>query len=207
MTSVDPCADLRERLTRTEINAALYASLAATEGGRDISEQVGCSADPGYRLIRVDDRLNAIGSNEFEIALVDDARSVVAYYDKVTLVSIPETDNRLAACNQVWRSTDINHSIVLRDISQKVLFGYIAQHYDILLAEGDVLSGGKFYWHRQVSRAIERRFHVSVHDHTAQGFRSISTQRELNDILDQVWLAEDPKPLLALVSTFPLISQ
>ncbi|AVF57467.1 hypothetical protein JRG49_01630 [Pseudomonas fulva] len=207
MTFTEPCADLRGRLTHTANNSALYASLVAAQGWRDISEQVGYSADPGYRLIRVDDRLSAVGSNEFEIALVDDVRSAVAYYDKVTLVSIPEAGNRLAARNQIWRSADVNHILPLREITQKVLFGYIAQLYNLILAEGDMPSGGRFYWHRQVSRAIEAGFYVYVYESTTGGFRSISTQHALNDLLDQIWSADKPEPFLALVSTFALISQ
>nr|WP_314492529.1 hypothetical protein [uncultured Pseudomonas sp.] len=202
--AAEPGAALRERLTRTVENAAFYAALTSAHGVREISELVGYSAEPRYRLIRVDHRLNLIGDNDFEIALVDDAHSSVAYYNKVTLVRIPEADERIAARDAVWRSASNRHSLALRDISQKVLFGHIAQHYDILLTEGDLSGGGKFYWHRHVSRAIEGGLHVSVYQQAARVFRLISTQSALNDIQDQAWSGASPEPRVVLVSILPL---
>lgn len=192
---------LSEPYARTADNTALYAALTKAEGVLEIGEQAGC-AEPGYRLIRIDDRLNSVGS--IEIALVDDAQSSVAYYDRVTLVSMPEIASRPVARNQVWRSASKRHSLALRDISQKVLFGYIAQRYDLLLAEGEVFGGGKFYWHRQVSRAIEAGLIVCVYEPVEQAFRSVSTQRALDDIQDHAWSKASPEPLLALVSILPL---
>lgn len=91
------CAAVSWPFTRTADNAALYAALTTAEGVREISEQ-GCT-EPGYRLIRVDDRLKTVGYSEFEIALVNDAQLSVAYYDKVTLVRMTETGSRHAARN------------------------------------------------------------------------------------------------------------
>ncbi|AIZ32950.1 hypothetical protein [Pseudomonas parafulva] len=198
---------LSERLTRKADNAALYTALTGTDGLREIGEELGYSAENGYRLIRVDRQLNSIGGEEFEIALVDDAQSSVAYYIKVTLALIPQPTNRNTAHNRVWRSASHRHSSALRDISQSVLFGYIAQQYDIVLTEGDVSGGGKFYWHRQMSRAIEGGFFVSVYDQIAQAFRPVLTQRALSDIQDKAWSTADHEPLIALVSTVPLSSQ
>ena len=200
----EPGAPLWERLTRTADNAAFYAALTSVHGGCELSELVGYSAETGYRLIRVDHRLNMIDNDGFEIALVDDVHSSVAYYNQVTLVRIPEAGDRRAARNMVWRSASNRHSLALRDISQKVLFGHIAQHHDILIAEGDFSGGGKFYWHRQVSRAIEGGLHVSVYQQAARSFRLISTQRALNDIQDQAWSGASPEPLVALVSILSL---
>ncbi|HDS1816156.1 TPA: hypothetical protein QEM96_000778 [Pseudomonas putida] len=198
---------LSERLTRTADNAALYTALTGADGMRVIGEQLEYSAETGYRLIRVDRHLNSIDGDEFEIALIDDAQSSVAYYIKVTLALSPQPTNRNTAYYRVWRSASHRHSLALRDISQKVLFGYIAQHYDIFLTEGDVSGGGRFYWHRQISRAIEGGFYVSIYDQTAQAFRPVLTQRALSDIQDQTWSTADHEPLIALVSTVPLSSQ
>ncbi|MGO0630941.1 hypothetical protein ACTORR_13050 [Pseudomonas sp. SAR267] len=200
-SATEQCTAVPEPFARTADNTALYAALTKAEGVLEISEQAGC-AEPGYRLIRIDDRLKSVGG--IEIALVDDAQSSVAYYDKVTLVSMPETGSRPVARNQVWRSASKRHSLALRDISQKVLFGYIARRYDLLLTEGEVFGGGTFYWHRQVSRAIEAGLVVSVYEPVEQAFRSVSTQRALEEIQDHAWSKTSPEPLLALVSTLPL---
>lgn len=199
--ATEQCTAVSESFARTADNTALYAALTKADGVLEISEQAGC-AEPGYRLIRIDDRLKSVGG--IEIALVDDAQLSVAYYDKVTLVSMPETGSRPVARNQVWRSASKRHSLALRDISQKVLFGYIAQRYDLLLTEGEVIGGGKFYCLRQVSRAIEMGLSVSVYEQATQAFRSVSTQRALDEIQDHAWSKANPEPLIALVSILPL---
>ncbi|MFG0548310.1 hypothetical protein ACF8FG_24340 [Pseudomonas sp. YQ_6] len=199
--------ELTARLTRTADNVALYTALTGANSVREIGQLLGYSAETGYRLIRVDRHLNSISGDEFEIALVDDAQSSVAYYIKVTLALIPQPTNRNTAYNRVWRSASHSHSSALRDISQNVLFGYIAQRYDIVLTEGDVSGGGKFYWQRQISRAIEGGFFVSIYDQTAQAFRPVLTQRALSDIQDKAWSTANHEPLIALVSTVPMSSQ
>lgn len=202
--AIDQCAAEWKSLARTAENFALYAALTGAEEMRDISELAGYVAQPGYRLIRVDDRLKTLGDTEFEIALIDDAQSSVAYYVKAAIVCIPETGNRPAVRNRVWRSASNRHSLALRDISQKVFFGYIAQHYDLLLADGEIFGSGKYYWHRQVSRAIEAGLNVSVYVQAAQRFLPVATQCALNDIQDQAWSRTNPEPLLALVSIIPI---
>lgn len=63
------------RLTRKADNAALYFALTEADRAHEIGEQMGYSAESGYRLICIDHDLNSIGGDEFEIALVDDAQS------------------------------------------------------------------------------------------------------------------------------------
>lgn len=155
---------------------------------------------PGYRLVRVDDRLNKVGGNEFEIALVDDASALVAYYAKVTVVDFPCSGNRPVARCQIWRSADMRHAQALLDISQRVLFGYIIRHYDVHLDEAEITGGGRFYWHRQVSRAIYEGLHVYLYDPISQELRLMHTQHALNEIEDQAWSGNNQKTLQALIS-------
>jgi len=200
-------ASLPQLLTRTADNSSFYAALTGADRISDIGERADYSAPPGYRLVRVDHRMHEGNSNEFEIALLDDAEGSVAFYAKATLLSIPEVSERKVARHQIWRSTSMRHSLALREISRAVLFGYILRHYDLLLAEDAVTGDGKFYWHRQVSRAIALGFHVYAYDLATQALRSISTQCELNDVHDLTWSITSPVPLHALISTYSLVSQ
>lgn len=194
-------------LTRTAENAAFYAMLTGADGVRDISENSGYCDEPKYRLIRVDRQLDTAGDNEFEIALVDDAEEAVAYYDKVTLLHFPKVSSRYVARSQVWRSAAMRHSLLLRDVSLKVLFRYLVQEYDLLLTEDAVKGDGKFYWHRQVSRAIALGLYAYTYEEATQSLRPIPTQRVLNDIQDLAWSGADQGPLQALISMSPLASQ
>lgn len=197
-------ASLSGLLTRTADNSAFYAALTTAGGVSDIGETAGYSAEPSYRLIRVDRQLDSDSVNEFEIALVNDVELSVIYYAKVAVIHIPEVSNRNIAKHQVWRSASMCHSEALRDISQKVLLGYIAQRYELLLAEDAVWGDGKFYWHRQVSRALELGYHVFSYDGISHTLRPIPTQRALSDLQDQAWSSAGPDSLRALISILPL---
>lgn len=188
-------------LARTADNSAFYAVLTAADGVCDISEMAGLRADPRYRLVRVDHRLGTAVEHGFEIALVDDIDSAVAYYDRVTLVRVPRITSHKVARNLIWRSASRRHSIALRDISQTVLFNYIVHKYDILLSADTMTDGGNFYWHRQVSRAIEKGLHVYVYDSMTLVLTPIPTQGALNDLQDKAWAGANQEALRAIIST------
>ncbi|MFT4453406.1 hypothetical protein [Pseudomonas sp. RTCS2] len=187
-------------LARTADNSAFYTALTAADGVSEINEMAGFRVDPRYRWIRVDQRLGT--ANEFEIALVDDMDLSVAYYDKVTLRRGTRASSRDLAHNLVWRSASRRHSLALSDISQKVLFCYIVQHFDILLTAETTIDGGNFYWHRLVSQAIEQGLHVYVCELTSQEFRPIPSQQALRDLQDQAWSEANPETLRAIISIF-----
>lgn len=197
-------AELPKLLTRTAGNSAFYAGLSRVDGISDIGESAGYSAQPGYRLIRVDHRPHGGSANDFEIALVDDAKASVAFYAKVTLLSVPEVSSRYIARHRVWRSASTHHSLALSEISRTVLFGYILPRYDLLLGEDAITGDGKFYWHRQMSRALQLGFHVYVYDQTTQALRSIPTDCELSSLQDQIWSSTRREPLQGFISTGPL---
>ncbi|PYG97492.1 hypothetical protein CVV67_26850 [Arthrobacter stackebrandtii] len=83
----------------------------------------------------------------------------------------------------------------------------ILQRYALLLVEDAVKDDGKFYWHRQVSRAIALGFHVYAYDFATQALRSIPTQCAPNDVQELTWSITAPVYLLALISTYSLVSQ
>ena len=200
-------AELTELLKLTADNSAIYAALTGADGVSEIGVHSGYSAQPRYRLIRVDHRLQKGSVDQFEIALVDDAESSVGFYATATLLSIPELSSRKIARHQVWRSAIIRHSLALRDISQAVLFGYILQRYDLVIAEDAVTGDGKFYWHRQVSRVVDLGFYVYAYNPATQVLSPIPTQSALNDVQDQIWSGTNSDHVQALISIHPLPSQ
>lgn len=193
-----------EVFTRTADNSALYSALAEAVEISDIGEKAGYDSGPDYRLIRIDRRLDVTSDREFEIALIDDLELSVAYYAKVTLLPSLDANSRPVARHQFWRSANMRHSPMLRDISQKLLFSYIVRNYDLLIMEDSASNEGKFYWLRQVSRAIELGLHVYVSDLITQALKPLSTQRALMDMQNQTWSGTDPHSLRALISIYPL---
>lgn len=193
-------------LTRKADNTALYLALTTAEKSRVINDKAGFSSDPRYRLLRVDHRLDSVRGDEFEVALVDDGELSVAFYDRVTLLHFQGIDRPIAR-NRVWRSPTSRHAKALREITRMVFFSYIIQDHYILLEDDPVAGIGKFNWHRQVSRAIEQGLHVLAYDSVTQALRSISTQRELNDLMDQAWSESHHMFSRALVSQSPMSAQ
>lgn len=191
-------------LARRADNAAVYAALTAAKGVREINEIAGLEADPRYRLIRVDHRLGTAERNEFEIALVDDVELSVAYYDQVTLVRAPKVSTRYLASNLAWRSASSRHSLALRDISQKVLFSYLVNHYDILLAANKMADEGIFIGPDRFLGRL-KGLHVYTYNPTTQAIQSIPTQRALDDLQDQVWSGISQDDLQAIISISALV--
>lgn len=115
----------------------------------------------------------------------------------MTLLPSLNANSRPVARHQFWRSANMRHSAMLRDISQKLLFSYIVRNYDLLIMEDSASNEGKFYWLRQVSRAIERGLHVYASDVITQELKPLSTQRALKDMQNQAWSCTDPYSLRA----------
>lgn len=191
-------------LMRTADNAAFYTALTRAEGMHEISDKAAFGGESPYRLIRVDGRFEKADDDEFEIALIDDAESSVAYYDKVTVVHLPEISSRRIAHSRIWRSASYRHSLALRDILQKVLFGYLVQEYDVLISQGPASWESEFYWYRKVSCAVEAGLYVYVQDLATEELRPIPTQSALNEIQDRSWSGTDEGSLRAFISVFPL---
>lgn len=200
-------SDIREafaHLMRTADNAALYAALTGAEHVADISAEAKCVLAPGYRLIRVDHRKRP-NSDEFEIALVNDLETSVAYYNKVMISIITDLNCRPATQNLVWRSPNALHAAVLRDVPQKVFFNYILEKYDVILSDNQQTGEGKFFWQRQMSNALAFGMHVYYYQMMTAQLQPIPNQDALNDLEDQLWSEdEDQQYHLALISKVAL---
>lgn len=200
-------SDIREafaHLVRTADNAALYTALSGAQHVADISADAQCVLAPGYRLIRVDHRVRP-NSDEFEIALINDVESSVVYYNKVVISVIRDLNCRPATQNLVWRSSNAQHSAVLRDVAQKVFFNYVLERYDVILSDNQHTGDGKFFWQRQMSNAIALKMHVYYYKMLTAELQHIPTQEALNDLEDKLWSEEDEQLYhLALISKVQL---
>lgn len=183
-----------------EENARLYDSLVGAENCIDISADAQCVMAPGYRLLRVDHRTRP-SSDRFEIALVNDVLKSIAYYNQVVITGIVDLNCRPATQNLVWRSTDSRHSLVLRDVAQKVFFNYILNRYDVILSDNHQTGEGKFFWQRQMSTALALGLHVYYYQMLNASLVEIPDQDALDGLADQLWSENDDQQYhLALIS-------
>lgn len=187
-----------------EENARLYESLVGAEASSDISADAQCIMAPGYRLLRIDHRVRP-SSDRFEIALVNDLLKSVAYYNQVVITNIVDLKCRPATQNLVWRSTDIRHSAVLRDVAQKVFFNYILSRYDVILSDNQQTGEGKFFWQRQMSTALALGLHVYYYQMMSGSLVDVPDQDALDALSDQLWSESDDQAYhLALISKVTL---
>ena len=194
------------RLTKRDANDALYSSINAHGAKVDISGEAKHSLPPGYRLLRVDGRQAAESHGEiFEIALLNDLTKQIVYYNQVVITEIVDLNCRPASQMLVWRSTDQQHSSVLRDLASNVFFNYVLERYDVILSDNTHTSDGQFFWKRQMSSALARNLFVYFYRMLEAKLERIPDQAALDDLDDTLWGDDDPYSYhLAIISKVEL---
>ncbi len=183
--SQSECRDAFWELTQAASNYALYSALSEAMYLGEISHEARCLLAPGYRLVRVDRRLN-ITRDVFEIALLNDVDCSVVYYSKIAVTSVSEANLRPAIQNLVWRSPDARYAAVMRDVALNVIFNYVIERYDIILSDSQERGVGRYFWQALVSRAISYGL-CAVYVATPEDHQPISTQETLNDLVGKLW--------------------
>ena len=193
---VDAHATFRT-LARTAENEMAYSSLSGAEHMTDISAEAACVVPPGYRLIRVDPQ-DRTRDGDFEIALICDTLLSVVYYNKVMIADLR---GRSTSRNLVWRSACTQHAAVIRDVAENVMFRYILDHHDVILADSEQAGEGKFFWQRQLSKAIAYGLHAYYFHEATEELHPISTQGALSLLVDRLWsVSEQEQHHFALIS-------
>ena len=183
-------------------NRAIYHALAGHEYIHEIAGELGLSLPPGYRLICVATR---IGSDKFEIALVNDYTTEVTYYNQVFIVHHEVLKCRPATQQHVWRAFNQQHKAALRDLPSAVLFGYILARYDMILSDDMWTGEGMHFWKAKMSEAIYRKLYVYHYRRITYELLQVRTDAELADLLDQIWGSTQPhKWHLAMITCKPL---
>lgn len=175
--------DIKAHLTKNADNAAFYDVIRSGKHLTDIVEDAGCTLISGYRLVRLDNREKANGT-EFEIALIDEVGLSVAYYIRVTTTNLI---GHPAIKVWGWRSYLAGHSEMLRAVIQNVFFNYLLERYDILISN-DFQGEGEFFWLRQISSAIAFGHNVYLPNAFSTQLHPIASQAELDGYTNEYWL-------------------
>jgi len=182
-------------------NAALYIGLTSAAQVTDIAADAQCKMLPGYRLINVSDPIHST-QNRIEIALINDIRCSVIYYNKVLITSLP---TRIAARSYVWRSASAEHAVMLREVFYKVFFHYLIKKYKLVISDSHRNGEGRFDWHRKMSYAIGYGLNVYYFHPKTSRLQAIQTQESLSSLIDQLWTStEDKQEHLAIISKDPI---
>jgi hypothetical protein len=142
---------------------------------------------PGYRLLRLDDRVNQPLLPTFEVVMLCDTTKEVVYYNRVLVTSISDLNVKPATQSLVWRSRDYQHDTVLQKIAANVFTNYILNDYNAIVSDGNQTSGGKFFWESQVSAAMYRGNNIYFYKMMTGELEHIKNKEDFNALKDFIW--------------------
>ncbi|WP_254698891.1 hypothetical protein [Serratia fonticola] len=191
-------------LNENQDNSELYS---AVEHGDDIVGQIkGLTLAPGYRIVRVDDRLSdKISQQHFELALLNDVTKEVAYYNRVVIQ--PDTVLKCRPVSQilVWRTLKREHRAALHDLAGQVFFGYLLERYDVIVSDMNQTHDGMSFWQARMYDALAYKCYVYAYDVMSGELRPIKDEDDVGR--EEMWLWGDPEHhqhRLAIISKIPL---
>lgn len=165
-------------------NKALYGLLAQIAS--DISSECGHPIPAGYRLVRCDGLVTRSVPG-FVIALLDDKAEEVVYYCYSIIIEEICTKNKPAAQSVSWRSAQSHNTDVVHDLHQNVIKNYILQRHVAIVSDGNQYSGGKFFWERQISAALNDNKYVYLYKVQRPGLELIADERGFQVMKDKIW--------------------
>lgn len=205
MTNVAQAAQEFAHLNEQERNSALYAQLNEAPTPLNLAAEVAHPLPPGYRLLRIDGRLQPLDSDTFEIALLCDTEQSVVYYNRVILQRYVDLNCRPATQNLVWRTSRYAHGAVLRDLASRVFFDYILAHYDVIMSDTHQTTEGHSFWQRKLSEALARQLHVYHYKFYTCELMSIPDEAALEKSCQEMWgETNDHSSYLAIISRHAL---
>lgn len=173
-------------VSKPELNAKLYQALANWPNAQDLGSLNIHPLAPGYRLLRLDERVKSPLST-FEVVMLCDTTQEVVYYNRVLITNISDINIKPATQSLVWRSRDYQHDTVLQKIATNVFTNYILNDYNAIVSDGNHTSGGKFFWESQVSAAMYRGNNVYFYKMMTAELEPIKSKDDFNALKDFIW--------------------
>jgi hypothetical protein len=174
-------------VSKPELNAKLYQALAGWENVKDLGALNVHPIVPGYRLLRLDERVKAPVLPTFEVVMLCDTTQQVVYYNRVVVMNISDLNIKPATQSLVWRSREHKHDTVLHKVAANVFTNYILNDYNAIVSDGNQTSGGKFFWEGQVSTAMHRGNNVYFYKMMSAELERIKDDDDFNLLKDFIW--------------------
>lgn len=199
LKNIDKIAADFSHLNEPERNGALYDALEplSHEIVKDVDELI---LPPGYRLIRVDSRLD-LNFEHFELAVLCDITHEVVYYNKVTVTNDKELHCRPVSQVLVWRTRKPQHNAALGGLATKIFFHYLIKSYDVVISDRNQTNEGMSFWQGRMYEALMYGLYVYAYDEMNAEIRQISNQDEVGNYQSWLWGNKDHHPhRLAIIS-------
>lgn len=202
LVSADKVNQVFAHLNESEDNRTLYSALA---WGEDVSIH-GLTLSPGYRIVRVDNRLtDRIAQEHFELALINDVSEDVAYYNRVVIQPDCFLNCRPVTQVLVWRTQKRQHRKELHELAGLIFLGYLLEKYDVIVSDMNQTHDGMSFWQARMYDAIEYGLHVYAYDMITCELHQVATDDEVGRY--EQWLWGDPEHYqnrLAIISKVKL---
>lgn len=183
-------------------NTHLYELLSRSS--YDIGQDCGHPIPPEYRLVRCDGRI-VRSVPGFELALLNDTGKEVVYYNSVIVINNLDLNLKPATQSLVWRSPKAKHESVTHKLAGNVFSNYILPRYIAIVSDGNQTAGGKFFWERQVSSALDDNKHVYFYKIMHGSLEPIKNEQDFDILKNHIW---GDKPAnetnLVVISSEPL---
>ncbi|CCP03104.1 hypothetical protein BN439_2044 [Erwinia amylovora Ea644] len=191
-------------LNEVHDNRALYSQLS---NAQEITIK-GLTVSPGYRLVRIDDRLkDRITQSHFELALINDVSEDVAYYNRVLIQPDSFLNCRPVTQVLVWRTQKRQHRKELYDLAGRVFLRYLLEKYDVIVSDMNQTHDGMSFWQARMFDALAYGLKVYAYDMQSCELHEIKTDDEVGHY--EQWLWGDPghyQNRLAIISKLKLPS-
>lgn len=177
-------------LSESADNHALYFKLVE---GNDISSQIReVTLAPGYRILRVDNRLSCMFTQQhFELALVNDVTKEVAYYNRALIQPDSFLNCRPVTQVLVWRTLKREHRVVLHELAGTIFLNYLLEKYDVIVSDMNQTHDGISFWQARMYDAIAYGLKVYGYDMISCELRQIKTDDDIGH--QEQWLWGDPE--------------
>lgn len=189
-------------LNESTDNSTLYAAM--TQG--QALEIVGLVLSPGYRMVRVDNRLSDIITQaHFELALINDVSEDVAYYNRVVIQPDAFLNSRPVTQVLVWRTQKPKHRKELHDLAGTIFLSYLLEKYDVIVSDMNQTHDGMSFWQARMYDALAYGLKVYAYDMITCELHAISNDDQVGQY--ERWLWGDPahyQHRLAIISKHAL---
>ncbi|MBJ3779349.1 hypothetical protein JFY47_02250 [Enterobacter asburiae] len=199
---IDKIAADFSHLVEADRNHALYLSLVGgVEVAHDVRELV---LPPGYKLVRVDRRLD-VPQEHFELALLNEVTEEVVYYNRVVTHNDRALNCRPVSQVLVWRTRKPQHNVVLAGIPAKLFFGYLIERYDVVVSDVNQTNEGMSFWLARMYEALGYGLNVYAYDVMSGELKTIGAEDDVGKY--QMWLwgdVDNYQHRLAIISRLEL---
>jgi hypothetical protein len=189
-------------LNESSDNSTLYSALSR---GVEV-DILGVTLSPGYRIVRVDNRLtDRLSQNHFELALINDVSEDVAYYNRVMIQ--PDTFLNCRPVTQVlvWRTQKPKHRKELHDLAGTIFLSYLLEKYDVIVSDMNQTHDGMSFWQARMYDALQYGLKVYAYDMVTCELKEIKNDDDVGRY--EQWLWGDPdhyQNRLAIISKLKL---